>query len=64
LDYLLWEFLKENVYEINQHSIEEFNGEIAAPVESVTQETLAAVMENFSRHQMVLDHVLNIFLLK
>jgi hypothetical protein len=46
--YFLWGFLKDNIWRNNPHLVEEWKGEIMAAVESITEETLAAVMENFS----------------
>jgi hypothetical protein len=48
-EYFLWEFLKDNVYRNNPHTAEKVKGEITAAVESITEEKLAAVMENFSQ---------------
>jgi hypothetical protein len=45
-----------NFYRNNPHTTEELQGEVTAAVERITEETLTAVMKNFSRRQeMVLD---------
>jgi hypothetical protein len=51
---LLWDFLKDTVYKNNPHTIEELQQEISAAVISVSEEILAAVVQNFRRRlQMV-----------
>jgi hypothetical protein len=57
-DYLIWGFMKDNVYRNNPQTAEELRSEIMAAVSSISEETLVAVMENLSRClQMVLDAV-------
>jgi hypothetical protein len=61
-------WLKDNIYRNNPQKIEELKGGITAAVESIVEETLAAIMENFNRRQeMVLNaqcsHIEYIFFL-
>jgi hypothetical protein len=61
-NYFLRGFLKDSVFRNNPHTAEELLGEITAAVEKITEDTLTAVMENLSRrHEMDIDHVLNMF---
>jgi hypothetical protein len=53
--YFLWGFLKD-IYRNNLHRVEELKDKTTAVVENISDETLAGVMENFSRRlQMILD---------
>jgi hypothetical protein len=53
-DYLLWGFLKNNVYWNNPHTVEELKREITAAVVSIFKETPAEFLEDFSRRQKML----------
>jgi hypothetical protein len=55
-DYFLRSFLKDAVYKNNSHTIQELQQGISAAVISISEETPAAIMQNFRRQlQMVLD---------
>jgi hypothetical protein len=47
-DYFLWGLLKGSTYSDNPYIAEEIKGDIATAVKIVSEETLAAVMEEFS----------------